>query len=308
MSDLKLEHKIARLYYMDGLSQSEIAKKLSVSVASVSRGLSRARESGIVKISIAEVKDNFDELEAAIEKRYGLNECLITPGYQGDDLDRQNLAGALREMLPRILPMHGTLGVSWGETMKAVGEALSVPTPLETDVIPMVGAMGTVETGIYPNSIARIFADKLGGRAFLVNAPAVNDSPELCRSLYDSRGFASVREIWDRIDVGLVSCSGIEVESSMARNAIFTSADLKTMGEAGAVAAINFSFVDAEGQAVNREVTDRILHIPLEEMKKLDHVVLIASGDAKTGAIRAVLKGGWVTALITDAHSAEQLL
>jgi DNA-binding transcriptional regulator LsrR (DeoR family) len=304
MPDLKIEHKIARLYYLEGFSQSAIAKKLSISVASVSRALARAKDAGIVQITIAEPTDDFSGLETRLEKRFDIKECIITPSYEQEETSRRAMVGALADMLPRILPMHGTLGVSWGETMKAIADGLSLPTPLEADVIPMVGAMGTVETGIYPNAIARVFAEKLGGRAFLVNAPAVNDRKEMTEDLYRSRSFSSVREIWERIDVALVGCSGIGLEASMARNSIFTPDDMEALRSEGAVAAMNFSFLNGEGLPVHGDVADRILHIPLDQMKSFEHVVLIASGRAKVDAIRAALTGGWITSLISDVDTA----
>lgn len=308
MSDKKIEWKIARLYYLEGFSQSVIAKKLSISVATVSRALTRAKESGIVKITLADNDDHYDELETRIEKRYGLKECMLTPSFEQADGSRAALVQALETMLPRILPQKGILGVSWGETLKAVAEGLRLQTPPEADVIPMVGAMGTVETGIYPNSIAKTFAERLAGRSFLVNAPAVTDSEEITRTLYTGRSFQPVRSLWENIDVALVGCSGIGRDSSMVRNGIFTIEDIDALAEAGAVSAVNFTFLNADGKPVQNHITKRILHIELPSMKPFPHVVLIASGREKVAPIRTALISGWITSLITDQETATLLL
>ncbi|MCX5955604.1 MAG: ECF-type sigma factor, partial [Cyanobacteria bacterium] len=42
----------ARLYYLDGVSQTEVAKMVRVSQAKVSRLLAIARERGIVRITV----------------------------------------------------------------------------------------------------------------------------------------------------------------------------------------------------------------------------------------------------------------
>ena len=49
--------RAARLYYLDGLSQSDVATALGVSRASVSRILSAARDQGIVEIRIHDPDD-----------------------------------------------------------------------------------------------------------------------------------------------------------------------------------------------------------------------------------------------------------
>jgi DNA-binding transcriptional regulator LsrR (DeoR family) len=45
---------VARLYYLDGLGQSEVTKFAKVSPAKVSRLLSLAKERGIVRITVAD--------------------------------------------------------------------------------------------------------------------------------------------------------------------------------------------------------------------------------------------------------------
>ena len=45
---------VSRLYYLDGLGQSEVAKFAHVSQAKVSRLLALARERGIVRITVAD--------------------------------------------------------------------------------------------------------------------------------------------------------------------------------------------------------------------------------------------------------------
>ena len=56
---------VARLYYLDGLGQQEIAGMIGVSRSTVSRLLTAARDRGIVRISV----DPYDPRDAALERR-----------------------------------------------------------------------------------------------------------------------------------------------------------------------------------------------------------------------------------------------
>ena len=56
----------ARLYYVDGLGQNEVAKFAKVSQAKVSRLLALARERGIVRISVADYEPRRRDLEGLI--------------------------------------------------------------------------------------------------------------------------------------------------------------------------------------------------------------------------------------------------
>ena len=66
----KLLSKIAYLYYIENLNQSQIAAKLGIYRTSISRMLTEARNAGIVKIEI----ENFDPIDVMLktleEKNY----------------------------------------------------------------------------------------------------------------------------------------------------------------------------------------------------------------------------------------------
>src|SRR5688572_24255161 len=53
----------ARLYYIDGMGQTEVARFVNVSQSKVSRLLAQARERGIVRISVAEYEPRHSALE-----------------------------------------------------------------------------------------------------------------------------------------------------------------------------------------------------------------------------------------------------
>lgn len=62
-TDQRLLQAIAKLYYEEGRTQSEIATQFSISRPKVSRKLAEARERGIVKIFIDDAIDDISEME-----------------------------------------------------------------------------------------------------------------------------------------------------------------------------------------------------------------------------------------------------
>src|SRR5258708_20493803 len=72
--------RVAWFYYKDELTQDEIARRLSVSRASVGRMLDRARRIGLVTINLStEYLDAF-ELSRRLRDTFGLDEALVVPG------------------------------------------------------------------------------------------------------------------------------------------------------------------------------------------------------------------------------------
>ena len=86
IDELRLMTKVARLYYVDRLRQTEIADQLDISQATISRLLKRAQDEQIVRINISAPAGTYADLERQLESVYGLKEaiCLL---YTSDAAD-----------------------------------------------------------------------------------------------------------------------------------------------------------------------------------------------------------------------------
>ncbi len=308
MTSKALLAKIARLYYTENHNQRAIAQKLNMSVAGVSRALTRAKEEGIVEITIHESPEHDAALEALLETQFGLRECTVVHEDATEANATSAMARALSEILVRVLRNGDLLGVSWGETLRAMSDQIPNASNREADVVPIIGAMGTVETGIYPNAIATGFARKLNGKAYLVNAPAILSTPEICDSIKNDRAFRPVASNWNNVDTAVVSVSGISAADSVSRFEIFSEAELKQLRQLGVVGATNFDFLDAEGFQVTTELDRRILKIGFERLRAVRNLIVVAFGTHKVAAIRAALRSGIVNVLITDQSTARAVL
>ena len=60
IDELRLMTKVARMYYEENMRQSDIAKQLGLSQATISRLFNRAREEGIVRITVNTPKGIYD--------------------------------------------------------------------------------------------------------------------------------------------------------------------------------------------------------------------------------------------------------
>jgi DNA-binding transcriptional regulator LsrR (DeoR family) len=67
VDELRLMAKVARLYYERGLKQTEIAKQLDISQATISRLLKRAEDEQIVRINITVPFGAYPQIEDQLE-------------------------------------------------------------------------------------------------------------------------------------------------------------------------------------------------------------------------------------------------
>ena len=110
-----LTARLARRYYIDGVSKSDIADEFGVSRFKVARMLEKARNSGLVRIELHYDGDIDLGRSVDLASKLGLRRCLVIDSPDGDEaLLRANLgrvtAGLLEEIteaddVPTTLPM-----------------------------------------------------------------------------------------------------------------------------------------------------------------------------------------------------------
>ena len=118
---LLLTATVARRYYFDGASKSDIAVELDLSRFKVARLLDQARASGLVRIEL----DYHGELDLDLSQRlraaYELRHCVVVDVPEGDDeLLRTSLGRGAAALLTEIVVADDTLGLVWARSLMAM--------------------------------------------------------------------------------------------------------------------------------------------------------------------------------------------
>ena len=179
--------RAAWFYYKDELTQDEIAKRLSVSRASVGRLLERARRVGLVSINLnAEYLDAF-ELSAELRRVFDLSEALVVPDHDKEPADhhainaRVGLGGA--QFLSTHLRPGGSLGVGWGETVSRVIAATNFGAVGPIHMVTLTGGVdGYLQTILSSKGESAADGD-LVTTAAVIPAPMYASSPALAAAL-----------------------------------------------------------------------------------------------------------------------------
>jgi DNA-binding transcriptional regulator LsrR (DeoR family) len=306
--DEHLIAKLARLYYADGLKQRDLAERLGLSTSTVSRYLTVARERGYVKITVHDPFESTNELEIRIERKFHLKECLIAPHSSNRATLVRHMARLASSYLSRTMQPGELLGLGWGETLRSLAENLHVDQPIKINIIPAIGAMGELASGVYPNAIAAAFAGKLGARTYLVNTPAVLDTEEARRIIEADRSFQHTRRLWSIMTSALLGASDIGENCSLVRRKAVSPETLEELRTGGVHYTMNHNFFDVDGNIVENPVGKRSVSMKMPELKRLRDVVLVAYGPEKVEMISALLRGGHVNALLTDEQTASAVL
>src|SRR5690625_3175815 len=113
--DKRLIVKVAKLYYFDGMTQAEIARKIGVSRPIVSKMLAKAREDKIVEIFIKDESAHTVDLELQLEKTYALTEAIVVPSSDYAHKAKLSLLGqAAAAHVSKKMDSINSVGISWG--------------------------------------------------------------------------------------------------------------------------------------------------------------------------------------------------
>ncbi len=304
----KLLSKIARLYYLEDMNQSEIAERFNINRVKVSRYLKKARERNIVDIKINYPRESYQELEREIESRYNLKECIIVSSFDNTQDILKEMASVLTGILDRILKKNNYIGVNWGLTLKGMSAYMKPDRKIDVSVVPIVGGLGKIETGIHTNSIAKNFADMFGGTGYVINAPAILDTKEIKEAILNDSNTREIFELLKKLDVAVFSFSDVGPESSYAKYGFISSEELAYLKKLGVVGDVNLNFIDEYGKHAPNKINERVLALSIPEIKKVKNVIGVAYGGRKVPVTRAVLRGSIVNILIIDKNIAEKVI
>jgi len=313
INELRLMTKVAFMYYEENMRQSEIAEQLGLSQAGISRLFKRARENGIVRITVNTPTGIFVDLEKELMGRYGLRDAIVVDCQNGDDeeLIHKDLGSAASYYVESSINKGEIIAISsWSATLLALVDSMhSIPRKKDVKVVQILGGVGNPSAEVHAARLTGRFADLVQGQAIYLPAPGVVGA-KVTRDVFLEDPF--VREamsFYDQITMALVGIGSVSPSTLLAQSGnVFSDEELNMLREKNAVGDILLRFFDAEGIPVESPLNDRVVSMELEQLKEVDRAIGIAGGSRKYAAIRGALRGGLINILITDSCTAGRLI
>ncbi|MCH1883925.1 sugar-binding domain-containing protein [Agrococcus sp. ARC_14] len=299
--------RVARRYYLDNKQKNEIAEELGLSRFKVARLLDLARSEGIVQISIQLPTADDLELADRLAARHGLRRAVVV---RGEYPDPESIAAAIghsaAEYLAAILGPEDVLGMAWGASLTAMANAFRAEAS-GADVVQIVGGVRSVGQTLSGVEIVRRLALRTGGHAYPLHAPFVVGSAEMASDLRQEASLAEVTERFERLTIAVFGVGAWEPPQSSLFNEL-PHHDRAQLREAGIVADLCGIPLNADGEIVDQAIAQRVVGVSMDELRRVPEAVAVAGGVMKVEAIRACLRAGVISTLVTDSTTAEQLL
>ncbi len=305
--------RAAWLHYVGGLRQAEVAKRLGVPSVKAHRLIARAVAEGAVKVSIEGEIIECIELETALSARFGLETCEVAPDLEEVGLPLRTLglagAGRLRRWMESGEEL--TIGIGHGRTL---AEAVRAMPRFATQGLRFVSLLGglTRNFAANPHDVMHMLAEKTGAQAYVMPVPFFANTAEDREVLLSQRGVAEVFQLAQSAPLKIVGIGTVEAETQLVTSGMIEPSEIEAIARAGGVGEMLGHFFDRDGNALETPLTSRTLAVALPEAGPIgatrDRIIALAGGPEKIEPLRAVLKSGRLSGLITDERTAKALL
>jgi DNA-binding transcriptional regulator LsrR (DeoR family) len=303
-----LAARAAWLSFVRGRTQDEIAGLLGVSRQAVQRLVAFAVSERLIKFRLDHPLAECLALGEALSLRHGLEFCDVAPADPGAPGALEGVAQAAADRLGAMVAAREpvVLCVGTGRTMRAAVEQLEPISRPQHSIVSLVGAMSAGGRAS-PYDVVMRLGDRLGAQRYPIPCPVIAETEAERAALQGQRAFAAVRALRETARASFVGVSEIGPGAPMHADGFMSDGDLAGLLAAGAVGEITGWSFDAEGRPVDAPANRRVASLPLEIPPRRATVVA-GCGPRKVAPLRAALKGGLMTALITDEPTARALL
>ena len=308
VNDYRMMLQVCELYYMQDLSQSEIADVLEISRPTVKKLLTGAREKGLVKITISTLQGrNYLDLERRLEQKLGLREVIVVEYNANENQQKNLLAQGAAAFLEAILEDGDEVGVSMGTSLSRMPAYITSRCE-NTIFVPLLGGIGEVDINVHSNNIAEALGKAFCGESMRLHAPSIVARAQTKRELLKEESIQRVLNHYEYLDIALLGIGTADERSAIAKTGYFTAHMLEEIKKSGACGDICMYVYDQRGDTDQVLSNQGIIGISIPTLKKIPYIIGIAAGEYKANAIMGAVRGGLINTLVTDCKCAGMLM
>ena len=145
--------KIAWYYYIENLTQQEIAKILGINRIKILRLLDKAKENGLITFQIRNSNAKRFHMENTFKELFHLNDILIIPSVPSSDSLNDSLAQAASMYINQRIKENSYINMGYGDTPSRILNYLAQRSESPINVISLTGGVNYY----LPNTESNVF-------------------------------------------------------------------------------------------------------------------------------------------------------
>ena len=313
MKKYALMSQVASMYYIEGIQQPEIAKKLFFSRSKVSRILTAAKEAGIVDIQVQRISERVPSIEKRIKELFPVKDAVIITNFSemndSETLENVSHFGAL--YISNLLHVNSVLGISNGNAVNNVVRHFQQMQACSLQVVQLIGSGSNAFRAIESRDMVNQLTTEYPGKAFFLNTPLYMDNYFSREQLLMDPAISETFQMMKRCDVILTGLGSFDKEQLTTAQIIKeyqTPEHAAELARKGAVGCICALYYDIRGNYIPCEWNSKCIAIPFGDIAANNMTVAIACGERKILPILGGLRSGLIDVMITDVDTAVRVI
>lgn len=305
-------YQAASRYYIQGETMESIARQLRLSRSSVSRLLKDARESGLVRISLADHQGSASPMAAVLSKHFGVRVHMVSVRENANENVRfDQVARLAGRLLTEAVDDHQLIGVAWGVTVSHIVRHLGRRPLVGASVVQMNGGANQRSSGIpYIGEILQSFGDAFDAKVVLFPVPAFFDFAATKDAMWRERSVQNVLRLHAKLDLAVfgVGCLQGRVPSHVYSGGYMDGNDIAQLAADGVVGDVCTVLLREDGTYADIEYNKRATGLTPQELARVPRRICVVADPSRASAVVGALRAGTATDLVLDEGTARAVL
>lgn len=340
-------YEAASMYYVQGETMEVIAHHLGVSRSTVSRLLARARQEGVVRVSLVQ-PGGAGSLEGRMAQVFGVRTHIVPVREGTTEIHRlQQVASVAAAHMVDLIealaepgrgrgvggaPESGgpegnkpagsgrdagaggiVVGVAWGTTMSEVSAALPSRSVPGLTVVQLNGASDPVREGPSAGEVLSRMRLSLGARTISFPVPAFFDHVATREAMWSERSVKRVLSVVRRASLAVFGVGALDALNGALPSQVYegghlTARDQAVLRRQNVVGDVCTVLLRADGSWRDVTLNARATGPTPAQLARIPRRLCVAAGTGKARALLAALRARTATDLVVDDATARAVL
>ena len=336
-------YEAASMYYVQGETMEVIAHHLRVSRSTVSRLLARARQEGVVRVTLVQ-PGGAGSLEGRMTQAFGVRTHIVPVREGTTEIHRlQQVASVaaahMVDLIEALAEQAGNggpqaqdpagpggegsvqgrgsggvvVGVAWGTTMSEVSAALPSRSVPGLTVVQLNGASDPVHEGPSAGEVLSRMRLSLGARTISFPVPAFFDHVATREAMWSERSVKRVLAVTRRASLAVFGVGALDALNGALPSQVYegghlTARDQAVLRRQNVVGDVCTVLLRSDGSWRDVTLNARATGPTPAQLSRIPRRLCVAAGTGKARALLAALRARTATDLIVDDATARAVL
>lgn len=305
-------YQAASRYYIQGETMESIARQLRLSRSSVSRLLKEARESGLVRISLADHQGSQSPLATFLAQHFKVRVHMVSVRENANEAVRfDQVARVAGRLFSEAVDDHQLIGVAWGVTLSHVVKHLTQRPLVGTTVVQINGGANQRSSGIpYIGEILQSIGDAFDSKVVLFPVPAFFDFAATKEAMWRERSVQNVLRLHQSLDLVIfgVGCLQGRVPSHVYTAGYLDTSDMEQLAADGVVGDVCTVLLREDGSFADIDYNERATGMTPAELRRIPRRICVVADPSRAPAVVGALRAGTATDLVVDETTARAIM